>query len=143
VLSRAQRPLNVLLVEDSEADAELVREAFDDAGSRVELHTVPDANQALERLDDPESRPDVILLDLRLPGRSGFHVLDRVKGDEALCHIPVVVLSSSVAPPDVTRAYRGHANTYMRKPGDFAQLVEMMACVDEYWRERAELAFSD
>ena len=135
--------LHVLLVEDSPADAELVREALDEAGSDSELVVAPDASVALAHLDDPARRPHIVLLDLRLPGRSGFHVLEHIKKSEALRHIPVLVLSSSIAPPDVTRAYRGHANTYLRKPGDFGQLVEMMATVDDYWRRRAELPFSD
>lgn len=139
----AQRRFHVLLVEDSAADAELVREALQDVGSEARLTVASDADRAVQKLEDAADRPDLVLLDLRLPGRSGFHVLDHIKSTATLRSIPVVVLSSSGAARDVDRAYSGHANTYLRKPGDFDELVGMMATVDDYWRKRAELPFSD
>lgn len=129
----------VLVIEDHPAIRHLVSVVLE----RFDLHLIfaNDGLAGLEAIDAHE--PDLVLLDLRLPGRSGFHVLERIKGDAALCHIPVLILSSSIAPPDVTRAYKGYANTYLRKPASFGKLVEMMATVDDYWRNRAELACSD
>lgn len=140
---KPQRPLDVLLVEDSVADAELVREALDDLDVDAHLEVVGDADGALARLDDPAARPHLVLLDLRLPGRSGFDVLEHVKTDASLRLIPVLILSSSGAPGDVRRAYASHANTYLRKPSGFDELVDLMETVAGYWRGKAELAISD
>lgn len=139
----AQRPFHLLLVEDSAADAELVREALAESGSAALLDVVGDVDGALTRLTQPGHRPHLVLLDLRLPGRSGFHVLDYMKAHEELRSIPVLVFSSSSAPADVERAYESYANTYLKKPTEFSDLVEMMASIGDYWCEQAELASSD
>lgn len=113
--------LDVLLVEDDPGDALMVAEAL--TGSPVRLHTVRDGDEALAFLlragdhgDAP--RPGLVLLDLNLPRLDGREVLARVKADEALRSIPVVVLTSSQAEADVTSSYNAHANAYLAKPLD-------------------------
>ncbi|MFD0203354.1 MULTISPECIES: response regulator [Saccharothrix] len=113
--------LDVLLVEDDAGDALMVAEALADSG--VRLHTVRDGDRALafllrtgEHADAP--RPALVLLDLNLPGLDGREVLTRVKTDETLRAIPVIVLTSSQAEADVLAGYTGHANAYVTKPSD-------------------------
>jgi CheY-like chemotaxis protein len=137
---------NVLLVEDDAGDALLVREALDrghDAGHRC--HLVGDGDAALrfarqsgEFADAP--RPRLILLDLNLPGLSGLEVLGSLKSDDELRTIPVVVLSSSRHPADVSRSYRLHANAYIVKPVDLDDFVSMIAAVDACFLRQAEPA---
>jgi CheY-like chemotaxis protein len=142
VASDTQTPFRLLLVEDSEADVELIRIALGETESRVTLEVASDAIEAVERLTSGDPLPHLVLLDLRLPGESGFAVLDHIKEDEVLRSIPVLILSSSAAPADVKRAYAAHANTYLQKPTEFSELVELMETVDAYWLGQARLAAS-
>jgi CheY-like chemotaxis protein len=110
----------ILHVEDNPADARLFKEGLsDDVAGR--LHRVRDGVTALTFLkqrpphgDAP--RPDLVVLDLNLPNRSGIDVLASIKTDDDLKMIPVLVLTGSDAPADVEAAYRHHANAYLRKP---------------------------
>jgi len=111
--------LDVLLVEDDPGDALLVAEAL--SGSEIRLHTVRDGEEAVAFLlhADPFAdapRPGLVLLDLDLPVVDGREVLARVKADEDLRSIPVVVLTSSAAEADVVAGYTGRANAYVAKP---------------------------
>src|SRR3954451_14803015 len=99
------RPLRILMVESNPADVLLMRIAFKERSSQVELYAVSDGQQAMDRLaqiaDAPEIRPDLILLDLNLPKLSGHEVLKSVKSDRRTASIPVIIFSSSRLKEDV------------------------------------------
>ena len=134
-------PITVLLVEDDPAHAEIVRRNFEDFGMANRLVHVTDGQYALDYLyrregfADPDGapRPGLVLLDLRLPKIDGIEVLRTIKSDPALNQIPVVILTTSAAESDVARAYDCHANSYLVKPVDFTQFIELMEILGYYW----------
>jgi chemotaxis family two-component system response regulator Rcp1 len=130
--------MHILLVEDNPADMRLISEALAEGQVPARLQWVStgeDALACLRRSDTPGgiALPDLILLDLNLPGLLGHEVLAEIKADPALLHIPVVVLSSSSAPQDVKAAYQHHANAYMLKPDDFDQFMALAQTIRAYW----------
>ena len=131
------RPLAVLLVEDSEPDVALTVEAFEDAKIDVELVIAGDGAAAVELLDDAargERRPpELILLDLGLPKVNGLQVLEYVKSHRELKVIPVVVMTSSQSPADLRGAYERHANSFISKPVDQDEFVETVHGIQDYW----------
>lgn len=128
----------LLLVEDSAADARLVREALSENDMDVDLRVARDGAEALELLFGAAGGPtrlvpDLILLDLNLPGVDGLHVLERLKADPRLRQIPVVVLTTSAAARDVGAAYDLHANSYVVKPVNFLEFVQAMRSIEAFW----------
>jgi CheY-like chemotaxis protein len=130
--------IDVLLVEDDAGDVLLIEEAFADNKVRNRVHHVSDGVDALaflrregEYADAPH--PDLVLLDLNLPRKDGREVLAEIKGDDALRHIPVVVLTTSKAEEDVLRSYKLHANAYVTKPVDFDRFIEVVRQIDEFF----------
>jgi chemotaxis family two-component system response regulator Rcp1 len=131
--------MNILLVEDNPADARLVREAVAENDIDATLHCAADGAQALAWLRAAQPLPDLVLLDLNLPGLGGKEVLREMKADPALKRIPVVVLTSSAAPQDVFDAYDAHVNSYMVKPNDFDAFLAMVGMIETYWLKAAQL----
>ncbi|HEU5317433.1 MAG TPA: response regulator [Chloroflexota bacterium] len=132
------RPIEILLVEDSPADVRLTVEALRDAKVRNNLHVVGDGEEALDFLRRQGKhtgavRPDLILLDLNLPGKSGREVLEDVKTDPQLRRIPVVVVTTSKAEEDIVRSYDLHANCYIQKPVDLDQFVTVVRSIEDFW----------
>jgi chemotaxis family two-component system response regulator Rcp1 len=132
------KPIDILLVEDNPGDARLTREALAMSKLPNTLHTVRDGEEAmafLRREGKFEDRPapDLILLDLNLPRRDGREVLEDVKRDPRLMHIPVVVLTSSQAEEDILRSYRLHANCFITKPADLEQLTRVVQGIEQFW----------
>ena len=135
------RPLVILLVEDDEAHAEIVRRNFAESRIANQIVHVSDGQEALDYLyqsgeyKDPEKSPtpSLILLDLRLPKVDGLEVLKSIKSNSNLKQIPVVVLTTSEAETDMVKAYKYHANSYMVKPVDFSQFVKLMETLGCYW----------
>ena len=131
----------ILLVEDKEDDILLVRRAFSKGGILNPLHVVRDGDEAIEYLSgDGKYRnraeyplPQLMLLDLKMPGTDGFEVLQWVRKQPRLGSLVVVVLTSSVAIRDINRAYRMGANSFLVKPMDFENTVEMAKTVQKYW----------
>lgn len=127
------RPYDVLLVEDDLADAMLVQDALTARGAR-NLHQVEDGLAALEYLRSPQStRPDLIVLDLNMPRMNGRELLAVLKGDDDLRTIPVVVLTTSAAPDDVTGAYRQYANAYVTKPVNLDDFEQAVQSIDAFY----------
>ena len=130
--------LRVLLVEDDPGDVMITREALRLAGLSTHLDVVGDGVEALEYLRR-EGRyasvatPDLVLLDLNLPRKSGHEVLAEMKGDLDLRRIPVVVLTTSVAAADITKSYDLHANVYVAKPVDFDAFAAVVKRIDEFF----------
>ncbi len=132
------RPIEVLLVEDNPADVRLTEEALKEGKVRNRLHSVPDGVEALAFLRREGRyadavRPDLILLDLNLPRKSGREVLGEIKTDRALRHIPVVILTSSEAEKDIAQAYDLHANCYVTKPVDLDRFIEVVKSIEGFW----------
>jgi CheY-like chemotaxis protein len=132
------QPIEILLVEDSPGDVRLTIEALKEGKVRNHLSVVGDGEEALTFLfregkyaDAPV--PDLILLDLNLPKIDGREVLERIKGDEHLRHIPVVVLTTSHAEQDVLKSYDLHANCYVTKPVDLDQFIDVVRNIENFW----------
>lgn len=131
-------PIEVLLVEDDPGDELMTREAFEDNKIGNTLHVVRDGEEALDFLyrrgaHSQAPRPDLILLDLNLPKYDGRQVLERIKSDDDLAHIPVVVLTTSSAEEDILRSYKLHANAYVTKPVDLDQFIAAVRQIDEFF----------
>jgi two-component system response regulator len=138
----------VLLVDDDPGDVLLVREAFEDHKVGNALSVVSDGVEALRFVrregayaDAP--RPELILLDLNLPRKSGIEVLEEIRADEALTSIPVVVLTTSEAEEDIVRAYKLHANAYVTKPVDFESFRQIVHQIDDFFIGLVKLPPSD
>lgn len=136
---------HILLIEDDLGDAGLVKIALRRGHYPVTLHHVKNGFEALGFLrrigaDYTEApRPDLILLDLNLPGRSGHEILEDVKGDPALRGIPVVILSTSEAERDVVKAYTLGANSFVSKPMDIETFTHAIHAVQDFWFRVASL----
>jgi CheY-like chemotaxis protein len=134
----------VLLVEDDPGDVLMTREAFADNRIHNSLHVVSDGVDALAFLRGQDQwagapTPDLILLDLNLPRMDGREVLAEIKTDEALCGIPVVVLTTSAAQEDIVASYRLHANAYVTKPADFDEFIRVVRQIDHFFVTVVEL----
>ncbi|KAB0664746.1 response regulator [Oryzomonas japonica] len=132
------KPAEILLVEDNPADVRLTMEVLKDAKLCNNISVVNDGVQALDFLYrrgeyGSAARPDIILLDLNLPRLDGREVLERVKGDDSLKHIPVVVLTTSSAEQDILKSYALHANCYITKPVDLEQFTKVVTSIEEFW----------
>lgn len=134
-------PLRVLLAEDDSAHAMLIERSLERYGFDIQLTRVRDGAEALDYLQhrgpygEPAAspRPDLVLLDLRMPKVDGLEVLRRIKTDGGLHRLPVVVLTTSDAETDVARAYDLQANSYLVKPIDFDEFSELMRDLGCYW----------
>ncbi|WP_373693926.1 response regulator [Parafrankia sp. BMG5.11] len=139
--ARLSRPYDVLLAEGDPGDAMLVSEAFLARGFGQTLHTVSDGVEALEYLRDPaHRRPDLIIMDLNMPRMDGCETLGVLKADPVLRSIPVVVLTTSNAPDDVTASYQLHANAYVCKPQDLDAFLHTVHSIDDFYLDLAQLA---
>ena len=126
------RPFRILLVEDNPGDADLIQEVLAESENKNEIILAVDGVEALRCLREGP-RPDLILLDLNLPKKSGREVLGEIKSTEALQRIPVVVLTSSEAELDLADAYRLHANCYVTKPVDLEEFLTAVRAIDRFW----------
>lgn len=132
------RVAEILLVEDNEDDVFLTREAFDAASLRVNLNHVDNGEKCLQYLRQQgpyahATMPDLILLDMHMPVMDGHQVLTEIVKDERLCHIPVVVLTTSYEAADVQKMYKLRCNSYITKPLDFDSFVKAIAQLTGYW----------
>jgi chemotaxis family two-component system response regulator Rcp1 len=128
----------VLLVEDSPGDVRLTREAFKDAKVHINLHVAYDGAEAMafvkrEGVHADAPRPDMVLLDLNLPKKSGREVLEEIKEDPALMSIPVVILTTSASEQDILRSYLHHANCFITKPVDLEGFLTVVKSIDNFW----------
>jgi two-component system, chemotaxis family, response regulator Rcp1 len=132
------RTIEILLVEDNPGDARLTLEAFKEGRVLNNLTVLKDGVEAIAylRREAPYAAakmPDLILLDLNLPRKSGREVLMEIKGDERLRTIPVLILTTSADERDVMGAYNDHANCYITKPVDLDQFLRAIQSIESFW----------
>jgi CheY-like chemotaxis protein len=134
----------ILLVEDNAGDAVLLREAFNSFGIDQDIEVVTDGERALAALSNYEAldaagRPDLVLLDLNLPGLNGKEVLSSIRNNPTFQTLPVIVLSSSSAATDIADAYALRANAYVVKPTEMSGYLDMVRKLYDFWLNLAEL----
>jgi two-component system response regulator len=134
---------SIVLVEDNPDDVELMMRAFRAENIRCDIRVASDGAAAIELLlgSSGVPPPAVVLLDLKLPGLDGFHVLRRLRSDPKTWNLPVVILTSSLEPGDLTEAYRLGANSYVRKPTAFRDLLEAAQQIASYWVQLNQRAY--
>ncbi len=148
VTDQPRNALAVLLVEDDPGDVMIAEEALKASKLNSRLTVVPDGVEALAYLRREDgyadaARPDLILLDLNLPRKTGHEVLAEVKEDPSLRRIPIVVLTTSGASEDVERSYDLHANVFVTKPVDFDHFSDVIRQIDDFFLSVAKLPPSD
>ena len=134
----AARAIDVLLIEDDPGDILLTREAFEHHKIRNTLRVARDGQEGLDFLyqrgaHEDAPQPDLILLDLNLPKYDGRQLLERIKSDPHLCHIPIVVLTTSAAEEDILHSYQLHANAYVTKPVGADKFMSAIRQIDEFF----------
>lgn len=132
------KPFEILLLEDEPADAYLVRLALIEARVHCNFHHVLDGREGLDFLlrkppYEAVPRPNLILLDLNMPRMNGDEFLAAIKAEDALCDIPVVVLTTSEVERDVQASFKHGASGYITKPVDIEQFVTAIAQLSDYW----------
>jgi len=133
-----ERPIEVLVIEDNEADQHLTRTALRDARIANDVHIVADGEQAIAFLNQVGTfvdapRPDLVLLDLNLPKKNGFQVLEEMKAAAHLKNIPVIVVSGSARPSDIARAYALQIAAYLVKPVNVDEYFTTIRALKELW----------
>ena len=131
-------PIEILLVEDSPGDIRLTLEVFKDSKISNNISVVEDGVEAINFLRRQGKhagavRPDLVLLDLNLPKKSGSEVLEEIKEDPDLKHIPVVVLTVSDAEEDILKCYRLLTNCFITKPVDLEQFIKIVKSIEDFW----------
>jgi CheY-like chemotaxis protein len=136
--SEPERPVEILMIEDNPGDARLAREALKEGNILNTLYVMKDGREGLDflyrrgrYLNVP--KPDIILLDLNLPGLDGRQVLQEIKSNDSLKLIPVIVLTSSAAEEDILKSYDLHANCYIVKPVDFEKFTQIVKQLEDFW----------
>ncbi len=138
MLNSSPEKLEVLLVEDNPGDVRLIVETLKEGRREYNITVVKDGEEALSYLKKQgqfasAKRPDIILLDLKLPKKSGLEVLKEAKSSEDLKAIPIIVLTSSSAEDDMANAYKNHANCYITKPIDLDKFVVTIQSIEDFW----------
>jgi CheY-like chemotaxis protein len=137
---------SLLLIEDDPNDVALFRRAVRKAGLSLDVYNAEDGEAAVRFLEtratnspqDPGEIPWIVLLDLKMPRKSGLEVLEWLRRQPRLRRLPVIIFTSSREKSDIARAYELGANSYLVKPVSFDQLKEMVSDVNHYWLELNE-----
>lgn len=145
VAKKAAKPskdagLAILLVDDDAGDCRLVSESLKDSKRTSSLHIVNSGDEALAYLRrSGKDRPDIVLLDINMPGKDGFATLKEIRATETLTDLPVVMLTTSTDDEDILASYRLHANSYVSKPSSFEDFGQAVRDIEAYWAETASL----
>lgn len=141
------KPIKILLVEDNEGDIILTQEALADGKVRNTIEVARDGVAAidylLQRRNNWQELPDLILLDINLPKVDGKEVLAFIKNDDVLKLIPVVMLTTSSSEKDILDAYGGHANCYITKPVDLEKFFSTVKNIEDFWISVVKLPHTD
>jgi len=137
-------PFVILVGEDQETDGFFLQEAAKRLTTLTSLHIVPTGQAVIDFLKRAGGyvsapRPDMVLLDINMPGKSGHEILSEIKSDPEIMHLPVVMLSGSDADKDLFSSYEYHANAYVVKPRDFNDMQALMQALETFWFKTAVL----
>ncbi|GAB2987976.1 response regulator [uncultured Cyclobacterium sp.] len=135
---------HILLVEDNEGDIFLTLEALNESDLNNKISIARDGQEALDFVFktngfEQENTPDLIILDINLPRKSGHEVLYELKQHHSYRKIPVVILSTSSSKTDIDLSYENYANCYITKPAEVADFLKVIASIQNYWFETASL----
>ncbi|MCB9091986.1 MAG: response regulator [Halobacteriovoraceae bacterium] len=126
--------IEILLVEDEEADVSIIKRTFRKSQIVNDLHVAKSVNEAREFLSNRNhDHPDLILLDINMPGEKGTALLKEIKTDSELKNIPVIMLSSSELSEDLRTSYLNGANCYVKKPVNLEDLVNAIKQIETFW----------
>jgi chemotaxis family two-component system response regulator Rcp1 len=133
------KQMEILLIEDNTNDIRLVKEALEKSENPSNLNIATDGNSAIEYLVSSGSniklpRPDLIILDLKLPGKNGNEVLEFIKNNDHFLSIPVVILTDSKSTQDINETYNLHANCFVIKPLDPDMFTRYIVAIDNFWK---------
>jgi len=133
-----KHPIHLLLVEDNLADIRLIQETLNNRDYDYELTVTRNGEEALQLLRKEESfaaavTPNLIILDLNIPRKSGHELLEIIKEDHHLRRIPVIVMSSSLSDEDIRKSYELQANCYIPKPLDYDRYVLIIQAIESFW----------
>lgn len=136
--------VHILLVEDNEGDILLIEEAFEEAQLINTISVIRNGEAALRFLQQESEYegarlPELIILDINLPRKNGHEVLEFIKKNDHLKHIPVIMLTTSSSDKDVERSYRNHANCYITKPVDVDDFMKAVIKIESFWVSFVEL----
>lgn len=139
---------SLLIIDDDFSQKALIQRLFKDLGLSHDCYQVVDGDRAIQFLErrppyEYARRPDLILLDLELPGKHGREVLREIKTNPTLRSIPVLILSSSQRNEDIAACYEQHANAYIRKATDLKGALQVVSAIDQFWLQTAELMKAD
>lgn len=123
--------MRILLVDDSASDAEMIRDGLEETGWDARIDVAWDGVEAMAALR--RDRPDLVLLDLNMPRKTGHEVLRELRADPALADLPVVVLTTSHADGDIVAAFVAHADGYVTKPEDYDDVAEVAGSIRRFW----------
>jgi CheY-like chemotaxis protein len=142
------RPVNILLVEDNEGDILLTKEALDDAKILVVLNVVRDGKEAIDFLSREgayanQQLPDLLLLDVNLPKKNGHEVLQHIKSNDSLKHIPVIMLTTSSSEKDINLSYNNYVNCYITKPIEVNDFLSLVSTIENFWISIVKLPTSN
>lgn len=132
------RPIEILLIEDNPGDIRLTLEALKESRIHNRVSVVEDGTRARQYLHqsppfESVAMPDLVLLDLNLPGIDGREILEDMKASGNLCRIPVIALTASHADQDILRAYELHARAYLNKPVNGEDLLKILESIEDFW----------
>lgn len=138
---------HILLVEDNEGDILLTTEAFEESKINSKISIARNGQEALDFLYNTGSfvnseRPDLILLDINMPILNGHEVLEKIKNDDELKKIPVIMLTTSSNQQDIDKAYKNHANSYITKPIEIQDFLDAILKIEEFWLQLSTLSSS-
>lgn len=131
-------PIHILLVEDNEGDIFLVTEALEEGKIVNKISVTKDGKEAIDFLEKKgkyqnADRPDLILLDINLPKKNGFEVLEHIKSQKNLKQIPVIMLTTSSSEKDISMSYKNHANCFITKPVDVENFLKVVYSIENFW----------
>lgn len=135
------KEINILLVEDNEADIKLTRIAFENSNEKVKIHVARDGEEAIDYIEAKNKfsdkakypYPELILLDINLPKFDGLTILQKIKSSDEYKKVPVIMLSSSAYDDDIERSYKYGASGYIQKPVDLDHFYELINGFNYYW----------
>ncbi len=144
----SKTPADILIIDDSESDTLLMEEAIKDTMVNNNIYIVHEASEAIKFLNKKEKykdapRPDLILLDLKMPDFDGHELLRIIKKDPRFEFIPVIVLTTSSDPHDIAQSYKLLANCFIIKPVDFKKFKQIISVINDFWLGIARLPPKD